>query len=158
MKIITSIYAFFLVLFSILINIRVIATAAPVFVIVLSFVITALAIVILCICLNQLYITRKTAYYSSNDNPESTVKEDIRNQISAYLMHTSESKVMFMDVIIGEDDAVGLSTLEMPHITSGFQDGEGIIWFRIYGYSEPVEFDTLTLSDVKNILEFFRNR
>ncbi len=158
MKIITSIYAFFLVLFSILINIRVVATAAPVFVILLSFVITALAIVILCICLNQLYITRNTVYSSSDDEPESAVKEDIRHQISAYLMHTSESKAMFMDVIIGEDDAVGLSTLEMPHITSGFQDGEGIIWFRIYGYSEPVEFDTLTLSDVKNILEFFKNR
>lgn len=158
MKIITSIYAFFLVLFSILINIRVVATAAPVFVIILSFVITALAIAILCICLNQLYITRKTAYSSSDDEPESDVKEDIRHQISAYLMHTSESKAMPLDVIIGEDDAVGLSTLEMPHVTSGFQDGEGIIWFRIYGYSEPVEFDTLTLSDVKNILEFFKNR
>lgn len=158
MKIITSIYAFFLVLFSILINIRVVATAAPVFVIVLSFVITALAFVILCICLNQLYIARKTACSSSDDEPESDAKEDIRHQISAYLMHTSESKAMSMDVIIGEDDAVGLSTLEMPHVTSGFQDGEGIIWFRIYGYSEPVEFDTLTLSDVKNILEFFRNR
>lgn len=269
MKILTIIYSFLLVLFSILINIRVVALASPTFVVILSFAITLMAIAILCLALYQ-YFQQHSCHYNDDDDydddyaydddydgsmvgldwiiiqsngepvrfddgrimvygdlseakddlfgtdiglvrivsyqmpdgvkegsvffgdeyigsfsytedensddfqkeldlflrictfekykPESAVKEDIRSQISAYLMHTAESKAMSMDVIIGEDDAVGLSTLEMPHVTSGFQDGEGIIWFRIYGYSEPVEFDTLTLSDVKNILEFFKNR
>lgn len=67
MKILTIIYSFLLVLFSVLINIRVVATAAPTFVVVLSLAITLMAIAILCLALYQ-YFQQHRYRYDDNDD------------------------------------------------------------------------------------------
>lgn len=57
-------------------------------------------------------------------------------------------------ILIGEDEAMGLSTLQMPHVTSVFQDNEGVVWVNILGYSRLMEADDLDTSDLKNIDEW----
>ena len=64
---------------------------------------------------------------------------------------TSESS---WGILIGEDEAFGLSTLQMPHVTSVFQDDEGRVWVTVMGCDELVEADMLDTSDLKNIDEW----
>ena len=79
--------------------------------------------------------------------------EDIRHELSALIMETSEEEPFPCEVTIGEDEAQGLSTLQMPLVVSVFQDCYACIWVNIDGTEEPTNFDDLTLSDVKSILK-----
>ena len=81
-------------------------------------------------------------------------REQIRHKISAILMDTCEEKPMPCNIIIGEEQTMGLSSLQMPVVTSAFQlPSEGIIYFNIEGYKDPVEFDDLSTYDLNKILK-----
>lgn len=81
-------------------------------------------------------------------------REQIRRKLSALLMHTDEQHPMECRYVVGNAEACGLSTLEMPTITSMFQEpSEGIIWFQFEGEQEPREFDDMIRSDLNELLE-----
>ena len=83
--------------------------------------------------------------------------KDVRHELSALIMDTTEEEPFSCEVTIGEDDACGLSSLELPLVVGIFQDCYACIWVNIYGMSEPMNFDDLTLNDVKSILEGVKN-
>lgn len=81
-----------------------------------------------------------------------TKREQLRRSLSAILMDTSEESPMACRITIGECEAVGLSSLELPTVVSAFQlPAEGIIYFWLEGVAEPVEFDDMTMNDLLTI-------
>lgn len=71
-------------------------------------------------------------------------KEELRHKLSLLLMDTNATNPVNCDIIIGEEEAIGLSSLEMNRIVSIFQElSEGIIWFQIEGIDELKEFDDM---------------
>ena len=80
-------------------------------------------------------------------------KDFIRKEISKFLIDTDEQHPLKCSITIGQDEAVGLSTLEMPIICELFQiPGEGIIYYKLEGTEDFQEIDNLTLSDLLEIL------
>lgn len=93
--------------------------------------------------------------------PDETIgyirREQIRQILSTHLEDTNEeAPLRFSDekmVVIGEEEAQGLSSLELPRVTSLFQiPGEGTIWVNIDGCDEAMNIDDLDLCDLENIL------
>lgn len=86
-----------------------------------------------------------------------TILEPVRHRISAVLSanHASEENPFPCEMTLGEmyPDTQGTSTLEMPHLTSIFETQDGVIYFNIEEYSEPIEFDGMCLEDLVNIAE-----
>ena len=81
-------------------------------------------------------------------------RETLRHKLSAILMDTCEEKPIHCNIVIGEEQAMGLSSLQMPTVISAFQlPSEGIIYFNIEGFHEPVEFDDLHIKDLMKIFE-----
>lgn len=72
-------------------------------------------------------------------------------------MDTTEEEPFEFNCIVGRDEAFGLSELELPDVTSAFQDEEGIIWFNIYGCEEPMHIDIMSEDDLRNILKEIQN-
>lgn len=110
---------------------------------------------------NKRYGNRyKCGYCESLFDEEDIIREDLRHKISAILMDTDEDHQKACDIIIGENDACGLSSLELPRVTSCYQmPGEGTIWFHIDGYVNPetkeweyMNFDDIDTIDLKFIL------
>lgn len=84
-------------------------------------------------------------------------RETIRKKLSVILIDTSEENQLKCNIQIGEKEAVGISTLELPTIISIFQQPEeGIIWFEIEGYENYLEFDEIPKYDLINVLKFLR--
>lgn len=85
-------------------------------------------------------------------------KEQLRHKLSAILMDTCEEKPMHCNIVIGEEQAMGLSSLQMPIVTGAFQiPSEGIIYFNIQGFNEPVEFDDMHKKDLIKIYNVLSN-
>ena len=86
---------------------------------------------------------------------EHIAKENLRHKLSALLVDTSEKHPIGCNITIMENNAetCGLSSNDLPLVTSVFQDSEGIVWFNIYGMSEPVEFDDLEVEDIQTIYD-----
>ena len=90
------------------------------------------------------------------------IHETLRRKISAICSQyfaTEENPIVcdkdgLMLLTIGHDEAIGLSELELPQVTQIFQDHEGILWLKLYGENEPREIDDLSVSDLKDILEW----
>ena len=84
--------------------------------------------------------------------------EGIRHEVSALLNGTSEEEPRECEIMeIGEDEACGLSSLELPMIDKAFEvEGEGTIWFHIYGEEDYRNFDEFSLSDLRKILAGLR--
>ena len=81
-----------------------------------------------------------------------TKREQLRHQLSSILMDTSEESPMACRITIGESEACGLSSLELPTVVSAFQlPAEGIIYFGFEGVAEPMEFDDMTMNDLLTI-------
>ena len=73
-------------------------------------------------------------------------------------MHTDSENPMKCDVIIGENDVMGLSTLQMPRVINVFQDPkEGIIYFYIYGDC-IIEFDDMETEDLLKIFNELKEK
>lgn len=85
------------------------------------------------------------------------IREDLRHKISAHLMGTTEESPRELDITIGESDAVGLSSLELPQVVGAFHDYEAVIWFNVYGVEEPIEFDNMQTEDLQKILNFLES-
>lgn len=98
---------------------------------------------------NHYHCTECDSYFDEDDIEFETCK----HQISALLMDTSEYNPKPLNVVIGEEEAMGLNTLELPLVTSAFQDPEGISWFNIYGMILPLEADDLSITDLRTILK-----
>lgn len=82
--------------------------------------------------------------------------EEIRHKLSALLMDTDEAHPLQCYIAIGEEEAMGLSSLQIPHVISMFQQpSEGIIWFNLEGVEEPIEFDDMFESDLITIANSF---
>lgn len=84
--------------------------------------------------------------------------ELLRKKISCVCSgeNATEENPIKCDVIIGGDEAQGLSELEKPQVTSVFQDHDGIVWVNIYGSNEPIEADMLYTLDLQNILDYLQ--
>lgn len=110
---------------------------------------------------NIQYSDRSEHYYcygcGNIFNDKDAEFEDIRHQLSALIMDTTEENPLKCEVVVGEDDACGLSSLELPLVVGIFQDCYACIWVNIYGMAEPMNFDDLTLNDVKEILDEVKN-
>ena len=79
-------------------------------------------------------------------------REVLRKQFSALLMNTNNENHLKCNIIIGTDEAMGLSTLQMSKVIGIFQDPiEGIICFCIEG-NYIMEFDDMETNDLINIL------
>lgn len=97
---------------------------------------------------------------TNNRTPEEISKmydaliESIRHYLSAKLMDTDEEHPLDVNIEI-DFNAVGLSSLEMPTITSIFQEPkEGIIWVK-YDFSDDyVELDELNTEDQMAIVNW----
>lgn len=84
--------------------------------------------------------------------------EKLRRRLSALLMDTDEQHPMRCNVLIGESEAQGLSSLELPTVVSIFQQPcEGIIWFNIYGCDKPMEFDSMNIEDIKKVIKYLED-
>lgn len=99
---------------------------------------------------------------------EDAEREDIRHKVSTILMDTDEEHPMECDIIVGEWEAQGLSSLELPNIVKCYQvPGDGTIWFHEYGAIEFDEngekkerwmnFDDFDILDLRAILEGLQN-
>lgn len=95
---------------------------------------------------------------------EDAEREDIRHKVSALLNGTSEEHPKECDIIVGEWEAQGLSSLELPNIVKAFEmEGDGTIWFHIDGHIEFGEkgekeeawmnFDDFDIHDLRAILK-----
>lgn len=96
-------------------------------------------------------------------------REELRHQLSPLLDGTSEDKPMEIYFMIpsAEEEACGLSALEIPHIDKIFEvEGEGTIWYHIDGeYENPFrekgekpellwhDIDDLELNDLRKLVE-----
>jgi hypothetical protein len=73
-------------------------------------------------------------------------------------MKTDNEHHLKCEIIIGENEAMGLSTLQMPRVIGVFQEPtEGIIWFYIEGDC-LVEFDDMETNDLINILNTLKEQ
>ena len=69
-------------------------------------------------------------------------RECIRHRISALLADYGEENPLEVECTFGDEDACGLSSLQMPRITKAFQSiPDGTIWFVVEGCDEPCEMD-----------------
>lgn len=83
--------------------------------------------------------------------------EEVRHKVSCLLNGTSEEHPLECDITVGEWDACGLSSLELPHIVKCYEmEGEGTMWFFIDGMDEDdwFEFDNFHIEDMKAILKY----
>ena len=91
---------------------------------------------------------------------EDIERENLRHQISPLLNETSEEEPMLLSVPeIGEEEAQGLSSLELPEIDKAFEmEGDGTIWFHFKhtAVDEWVNFDDMTTPDLRKILTALR--
>ena len=79
---------------------------------------------------------------------EDIEREEICHRVSLLLDGTDEDNPKECDIIVGEWEAQGLSSLELPHITKCWQiPSDGTMWFYIDG-AKVVEKNTNELVDV----------
>lgn len=80
--------------------------------------------------------------------------EILRRKMSALLIHTDEKKPIECEIQIGESESMGLSTLLLPVVSAVFmQPTEGIIWFKIEGADDLIEFDDMSIDDLVHIYQ-----
>lgn len=97
---------------------------------------------------------------------EDIEREDLRHQISCLLNGTSENepKEIYFMIPSAEEEACGLSSLEIPHIDKVFEvEGDGTMWYHEEGENElesgePIwhDMDELELSDLRALLKYLQ--
>lgn len=97
---------------------------------------------------------------------EDSAREYLRHQISPLLDGTSEErpKEIFLNLPSAEEEAQGLSSLEIPAIEKIFEmEGEGTMWYHIHGEREDNgedtwhDIDELPIKDMRGLLDYLRN-
>lgn len=97
---------------------------------------------------------------------EDIEREDLRRQISCLLNGTSENepKEIYFMIPSAEEEACGLSSLEIPHIDKVFEvEGDGTMWYHEEGENElesrePIwhDMDELEISDLRALLKYLQ--
>lgn len=86
---------------------------------------------------------------------ENKLRQMIRNYFSRQLMDTNENEKMDVDIVVDVEDAMGLSSLELPNIIKMWQHPtEGWITFETYGGGE-YDFDDWTTEELVQIINDF---
>jgi hypothetical protein len=86
---------------------------------------------------------------------ELNIRQMIRNYFSRQLMDTNEVDKMDVDIVVDVEDAMGLSSLELPNIIKMWQHPtEGWITFETYGGGE-YDFDDWTTRELVQIMNDF---
>ena len=101
----------------------------------------------------------KQMYHSQYQFMEQLLRESIRKYISRMLMDTSEDNPMNCNITLEYEEAFGLSTLQIPRITSMWQHPtEGLMYF-VYDEDEnsALEFDHMLLEDLVIICDYLDN-
>lgn len=89
---------------------------------------------------------------------EDVERENLRHQISPLLNGTSEEKPLeiFFNLPSAEEEAQGLSSLEIPAIDKVFElEGDGTIYYHIVG-DDWHDLDELSIGDLKALLKYIR--
>ena len=95
-----------------------------------------------------------TLFYSWKEK-ENNIRQMIRNYFSRQLMDTNEIEKMEVDIVVDVEDAMGLSSLELPNIIKMWQHPtEGWITFETYGGGE-YDFDDWTTRELVQIMNDF---
>lgn len=96
---------------------------------------------------------------------EDVEREDLRHQISCLLNGTSEEhpKEIFFNLPSAEEEAQGLSSLEIPAIEKIFEmEGDGTMWYHLYGEREDNgedawhDLDELPIGDLRALLKYLQ--
>lgn len=86
---------------------------------------------------------------------EENIRQMIRNYLSRQLMDTNESEKMEVNIVVDVEDAMGLSSLELPEIIKMWQHPtEGWITFETYG-GRVYDFDDWTTRELVQIMNDF---
>ena len=78
------------------------------------------------------------------------IRDDCIDYIGSYLENTDEEHPIKCDITIGEESAYALSSLEMPHISEMYKDGESL-YADIDGYACDLDF--IEVMDLLTIVE-----
>lgn len=90
---------------------------------------------------------------------EDIQREMLRRRLSPLLSGTSEEDPMKVFVTIGEEEACGFGSLELPEIEEVFLFEDGTMWFHIYGGREAdgtktwEDIDTLSIKELWDLVE-----
>lgn len=90
-------------------------------------------------------------------------REILRHRLSPLLSGTSEESPKEVDVTIGEEEAVGLSSLELPVIDGVFLFEDGTMWYHIknavdcYGDKLWEDIDNLDIADLRSLVLSLEN-
>lgn len=86
---------------------------------------------------------------------EENIRQMVRNYLSRQLMDTNEVDKMEVDIVVDVENAMGLSSLELPNIIKMWQHPtEGWITFETYGGGE-YDFDDWTTRELVQIMNDF---
>ncbi len=88
----------------------------------------------------------------SKEESQEEMLERCRHTISRILFanQATEENPMPCDMYLGEMYPDG-EILDSPHLTSVFESADGIIFFNIEEYAEPLEFDAMCVEDIGRI-------
>ena len=99
-------------------------------------------------------------------NEEEYERQELRHQISPLLNGTSEEEPaeIFFNLPSADEEACALSSLEIPAISKIFEmEGEGTMWYHIFGEKEENgedtwhDLDELGIGDLSALLDYLRN-
>lgn len=103
--------------------------------------------------MNKTFDEIKTAY-DEWVRKEDDIREMIRHFLSRKLMDTSEDNKLRCDIALDTHECFGLSSLNMPWVTSMWQHPtEGYITFDLDDGRGVRDFDELTTEDLVTIIE-----
>ena len=96
-----------------------------------------------------------TKIFNDFVSTEKNIRQMVRNYLSKQLMDTNEVEKMEVDIVVDVEDAMGLSSLELPNIIKMWQHPtEGWITFETYGGGE-YDFDDWTTRELVQIMNDF---
>jgi hypothetical protein len=96
-----------------------------------------------------------TEIFNNLVSTEDSIRLMVRYYLSRQLMDTNENEKMEVDIVVDVEDAMGLSSLELPNIIKMWQHPtEGWITFETYG-GGVYDFDDWTTKELVQIMNDF---
>ena len=94
-------------------------------------------------------------FIETSVSTEKNIRQMVMNYLSRQLMDTNEVDKMEVDIVVDVEDAMGLSSLELPNIIKMWQHPtEGWITYETYGGGE-YDFDDWTTRELVQIMTDF---
>lgn len=85
------------------------------------------------------------------------LRESIRHFISSRVCGSTEDEPYECDILVGEEEAQGLSEAEKIRYDRIFEDNEGIIWLYLQGTDEPMKLDDIPIETQVEIVNEWEN-